>query len=269
MIRASHPGPSIAITAMIVLLAATAQPRGQHLVVFALAALLGEFSIGWSNDAFDADRDAAAGRTDKPIPAGAIGRAAVFVAATGALVVSTVLAFLVTVPTGVIHLVMMAAGWAYNAGLKSTPASALTYAVGFGLIPVFAASTLPGSPLPKAWTAGAAALLGVGAHFVNVLPDLEGDRIGGVRGLPQRVAEWRAGPVTVRLIALALLVAASGLIVFGPGPPYTWPFLAGFGLTAVLALVGAAAPGRVPFLIAIAIAAIDVVLFAASHAALV
>jgi 4-hydroxybenzoate polyprenyltransferase len=254
---------------MIVALAATAEPPGQRLVIFAAAALLGEFSIGWSNDAFDAARDSAAGRTDKPIPAGTIGRSTVMVAAALALTISTVLAFLVSAPTGVIHMIMMAAGWAYNAGLKSTVASGLTYAVGFGLIPAFAASTLPGQPLPQWWTVAAAALLGLGAHFANVLPDLAGDRATGVRGLPQVVAAGPGGPVVVRLAALILLVAASALIVLGPGAPYPWPSLVGLGGAVVLAGVGALARGRGPFLAAIAIAALDVVLFAASRTALV
>jgi 4-hydroxybenzoate polyprenyltransferase len=267
--RTSHPGPSIAITAMIVALAATAQPRGQQLVVFAAAALLGEFSIGWSNDAFDAGRDAAAGRTDKPIPAGAIGRTTVVTTAIAALLASTVLAFMVSALTGVIHLVMMAAGWAYNAGLKATLASGLTYAVGFGLIPAFAASTLPGNPLPQAWTVGAAGLLGLGAHFANVLPDLAGDQVSGVRGLPQRVASGPGGPRAVRLTALVLLLAATVLIVVGAGSEHPWLSALGLGGAIVLAAAGAVAPGRWPFLAAIAIAALDVVMFAAGRSALV
>jgi 4-hydroxybenzoate polyprenyltransferase len=254
---------------MIVALAATATPPGQRLVPFTLAALLGEFSIGWSNDAFDAERDAAVGRIDKPIPAGAIGRTAVLVAAVGALAVSTVLAFAVSPLTGAIHLVMMGAGWAYNAGLKATVASGLTYLVGFGLIPAFAASTLPGHPLPQAWTVGAAGLLGLGAHFANVLPDLAGDHLSGVRGLPQRVAAGPGGPLAVRLTALVLLLAASVLIVVGTGGEPPWLSVLGLGGALVLAVAGAVAPGRWPFLAAIAIAGLDVVMFAAGRSALV
>jgi 4-hydroxybenzoate polyprenyltransferase len=269
LIRTSHPGPSVAITAIIVGLAATAEPPGQHLVLFTLAALLGEFSIGWSNDAFDAVRDAAAGRSDKPVPAGDISRRAVATAAMTALALSVGFAFLVGLTTGVIHVIMMAAGWAYNAGLKSTLASGLTYAIGFGLIPAFSASTLPGAPLPQLWTVGAAALLGLGAHFANVLPDLAGDRISGVRGLPQRVAAGPAGPAVVRVTALLLLLGASALIVLGPGGPYEWWSYLGLTVAAGLALYGAVASGRGPFRAAIAIACLDLVLFAARHSALV
>ncbi|HXL87383.1 MAG TPA: hypothetical protein VN969_00125, partial [Streptosporangiaceae bacterium] len=60
LMRAAHPGPSLAITAMIALLAAEAAQRGSGPALVAPAVLAGQFSIGWSNDAFDADRDAAA-----------------------------------------------------------------------------------------------------------------------------------------------------------------------------------------------------------------
>lgn len=229
--------------------------------MFALATLAGELSIGWSNDALDADRDAAAGRTDKPIVVGAISRGAIMGAAILALAMSVVLCFTISPQTGTINLVMMAAGWLYNGGLKSTLASALMYVTGFGLIPAFAASVLPDHHWPQPWTVAAAALLGLGAHFANVLPDLAGDHASGVGGLPQRIAASRGGPTAVRLIALALLVTASALIVLAPGGPYPWPALAGLAAASVLAVVGAGTTGRLPFLCAVCIAILDVLLF--------
>ena len=81
LIIASHPGPSLAITAMATLLAAEAAPHGIGPVLTAPAMLAGQLSVGWSNDACDARRDAAAGRTDKPIATGAISVRAVWIAA--------------------------------------------------------------------------------------------------------------------------------------------------------------------------------------------
>ncbi|NED56002.1 hypothetical protein G3I24_34620, partial [Micromonospora aurantiaca] len=57
----------------------------------------------------------------------------------------------------------------YNRPLKSTPVSVLPYAVSFGALPAFVVLALPGSPVPPAWLVAAAALLGAGAHFANVL----------------------------------------------------------------------------------------------------
>jgi 4-hydroxybenzoate polyprenyltransferase len=261
LVRTCHLGPSLAITGMITLLVARAAPHGTGPVAVPFGVLAGELSIGWSNDVFDAGRDAAAGRTDKPIAAGQISSRAVIAAAGTALLVSVLLCFAVSVTTGVVNLVMMAAGWAYNAGLKSTLASGALYAVGFGLIPEFAASTLPGSPPARPWALAVAALLGLGAHFANVLPDLAGDRAAGVRGLPQQVAE-AGGPAMVRAVALALLLGASAMIALAPGGGQRWAALAGFTAAAVLAGAGARAGGRGPFLAAIAIAVIDTALFA-------
>lgn len=261
LIRAGHPGPSLAITALIALLAAEAAPHGPGPVLLVPAVLAGQLSIGWSNDVFDADRDAIAGRADKPIAVGAVSRRAVGIAASVALVVSVLASFAIGEAAGILNAVMMAAGWVYNAGLKSTLASGLMYIVGFGLIPAFAASTLPGQPMARPWVTAAAAAVGLGAHFANVLPDLAGDEAAGVNGLPQRVAA-RNGPVPVRLAALALLLLASVLLVLASGPSHRWVAVSGLGAAAVLGAIGVRASGRLPFLAAIGIAAIDVALFA-------
>lgn len=242
------------------LTAKTGVPGGR-LTLVAIVAFAGELSIGWYNDVCDAERDAAAGRTDKPVAMGTVSRRAVAVAGVAALLVSLVLGFLVRPATGLVNLVMMAAGWAYNAGVKSTLASGLAFVVGFGLIPVFAASVDGG--WPSAWTVAAAATLGVGAHFANVLPDLHADRVTGVRGLPQRIAALPRGDVLIRVIALVLLVAASAMITLAPGRTHGWPAVSGFALAVLLALVAAVARGRGPFIAALGIAALDVVLFVA------
>jgi 4-hydroxybenzoate polyprenyltransferase len=233
------------------------------------AVLAGQLSVGWSNDAFDADRDAAAGRTDKPIVTGGIGRRPVVIAAGVALVVSIALSLAIGLLTTAVNVVMIAAAWAYNAGLKSTPASVLMYIAGFGPIPALAASTLPGHPAPQAWTVVVASLLGVGAHFANVLPDLAADRISGVRGLPQLIAARRGGETAVRAIALVLLLAATVMMVLAPPGPPRWPALLGLAVAVALAVVGARGSGRVPFLAAMGIAFVDVVLFVTAGAALV
>jgi 4-hydroxybenzoate polyprenyltransferase len=234
----------------------------------AAAVLAGQFSIGWSNDVFDAPRDTAAGRTDKPIASGAISARSVAVAAGMAVVAGLVGGFLIGPVAGLAHVSMVLAGWAYNAGLKSHVTSGLMYVLGFGPIPVVAAATLPGQPLPRPWTVAAAALLGLGGHFANVLPDLAGDAAGGVRGLPQRVATV-GGPGAVRLVALLLLLTASVVIVLAPGLPPPWYAGAGLAVAAGLAVFGARAGGRWPFLAAIAIALLDAVLFVTSGAALI
>jgi 4-hydroxybenzoate polyprenyltransferase len=218
--------------------------------------LFGQLSIGWSNDALDATRDAAAGRTDKPVATGAISVRAVWIAAFAALLAALAMALAIGVLTAMILAVIVGAGWAYNLGLKSTLASGLMYVLGFGPIPAYAASTLPGHPVPTWFATVVAALVGLGGHFANVLPDLAVDRATGVNGLPQQVdARWGAG--AVRAIALVLLLSASALLLLVSSR--RWVALAGLGAAVLLTVIGARGNGRVAFRATFGIGAVDVV----------
>ena len=260
LIIAGHPGPSLAITALVAMLAAQAAPHGIGPALTGPAMLAGQLSVGWSNDASDAARDAAAGRTDKPVALGAISVRAVWIAAVTALLAALAMALAISVYTAVLLAVIVGAAWAYNLGLKSHLSSGLMYILGFGPIPAYAVSTLPGHPVPIWYATVAAALLGLGGHFANVLPDLDADRAAGVDGLPQHVAaRWGAG--AVRAFALVLLLSASLLLVLASSR--RWVALAGLGVAAVLAVLGALGKGRVPFMAAFGIAAVDVVVLAA------
>jgi 4-hydroxybenzoate polyprenyltransferase len=222
--------------------------------------LFGNLSIGWSNDALDAPRDAAAGRTDKPIATGDISVRAVWIAAFAGLLAALAMALAIGVVTAIILALIVGAGWAYNFGLKSTLASGLTYVIMLGPIPAYVASTLPGHPLPSWRATAAVVLVGLGAHFANVLPDLAADRANSINGLPQQVAaRWGAG--TVRVIALVLMLSASVLLVLAPSRQ--WVALAGLSAAVLLAVIGARGSGRVPFRVAIGIAAVVVVVLLA------
>jgi len=270
LIIASHPLPCLAVAAMATLLTAEAAPPGfgsERLALVAMAMLAGQLSVGWSNDAIDANRDATAARTDKPTVTGLISVRSLWLGAAGALVVTLALAAAISGVTLVIDAVTLAAAWAYNLGLKATAWSGLTYALAFGLLPAYATSALPGHPLPRLAVTIAAALLGLGAHFANVLPDLADDARSGVRGLPQRVAAG-FGARAARGVALILLLAASVLLLIAASPGRRWVAVVGLCAACVLAVVGALGGGKVPFLAAIAIAGVDVAIFAAGGEAL-
>jgi 4-hydroxybenzoate polyprenyltransferase len=224
------------------------------------AMLFGQLSIGWSNDAVDAPRDAAAGRTDKPVATGAVSVRAVWIAAFAALLAALAMALAIGVVTAMILGVIVGAGWAYNLGLKSTRASGLMYVLGFGPIPAYAASTLPGHPVPTWYATVVAALIGLGGHFTNALPDLAADRATGVNGLAQQVAA-RGGVAAVRAMALVLLLSASVLLLLASSR--RWVALAGLGAAVLLAVIGARGNGRVAFRATFGIAAVDVVVLVA------
>jgi 4-hydroxybenzoate polyprenyltransferase len=154
---------------------------------------------------------------------------------------------------GLVHLVCVSSGWAYNLGAKATPWSWLPYAVAFGGLPVFVSLTDDADRLPPLWLPLAGALLGVGAHFVNVLPDLADDAATGVRGLPHRLgARW--SPV----VAAAVLVTAAVVIVVGAPVDSAVVAVVALVVTAGLAAVALFAHGRAPFRAAIAMALVDV-----------
>jgi 4-hydroxybenzoate polyprenyltransferase len=229
------------------------------------ALLAGQLSIGWSNDSCDAARDAATGRTDKPLTRGDISAGAVWAAAGIAAAAGLAMALVIGPVTAGLYALVVVPGWAYNLGLKSSLASGLMYLLGFGPLSPYAASTLPGQPAPHWQVTVAAGLLGLGAHFANVLPDLAADKAAGVGGLPQRVAA-RWGPGVVRAVALALLLTASVLLLLGA--TRRWVAIPGLVAALLLAVASARGTGHVPFLAALGIAAVDIVLFAAGGEAL-
>jgi 4-hydroxybenzoate polyprenyltransferase len=260
LVIASHPGPSLAITAMATVLAAEAAPHGFGPVLVAPAMLAGQLSVGWSNDACDAARDVAAGRTDKPVARGEVTVASLWVAAVVSVLAALAMSAAISLVTLGINALLIGAGWAYNLGLKSTPWSGVMFLLGFGPLPAYAASTLPGQPTPRFWVCVAAALVGLGAHFANVLPDLAADLRSGVRGLPQLVAA-RGGPGAARAAALVLLLSASALLVAEASPARRWVAVTGLCCSCVLAVACALGNGRTPFRAALAIAGADVAVF--------
>jgi 4-hydroxybenzoate polyprenyltransferase len=267
LLLASHPGPSFAVTLITTLLAGEAGHWHAGLVLVAVAMLAAQFSVGWSNDAVDAVRDTAAGRADKPAARGEISARTLWRAAGCALTLALVLSAVLGPFTLLFGLLAFAAAWGYNLGAKATVWSGAMYLIAFGLLPAFATSTAAGHPLPRLAVTAAAALLGLGAHFANVLPDLVADRDAGIRGLPQRVAA-RWGPGAVRGTALVLLLAASVLLVIAARPGRPAVALAGLCLAVGLGLVGAFGDGRVPFRAAMGIALVDVLILVAGGVAL-
>jgi 4-hydroxybenzoate polyprenyltransferase len=226
-----HPVPTVAVTAMATALAVAAGNRPAVVVLLLVAVLAGQLSIGWSNDLIDAGRDRAAGRSGKPIAAGAIDRWMLVVPLAVVTVAVVPLSLALGWWAGAAHLVGVVFGWLYNLGLKSTPVSPIAYAIAFGALPAVATLARSAPVLPPWWVTAAAALLGVGAHFGNVLPDIDDDRRAGVRGAPQR-----AGCLASAIVAALTVVAAAGLLLLFSGTTTFVVVLLG-GLVVVLGAV--------------------------------
>ncbi|ACU97055.1 UbiA family prenyltransferase [Saccharomonospora viridis] len=265
LVRASHPEPTVAVTAVAMGLAVSLGRDGAGVAAVAVAVLSGQLSIGWLNDAVDAARDSLTGRADKPIATRAISRRTVTAATVVAALVCVPVSLASGVLAGTTHLLAVASGWAYNLGVKSTPFSVVPYALAFGLLPTFVVLGLPGSPPPPWWLPVAGALLGAGAHFANVLPDLADDAVTGVRGLPHRL-----GATGSRMAAGVLLLAAS-VVLAAAAPVAVFvalcvPVLAAVVLTTGF-LAGRRDGSRAPFRAVLVVAVVDVaLLLTAGHA---
>jgi 4-hydroxybenzoate polyprenyltransferase len=227
----------LAVAAVAVLLGVAVGRNVLGVVLVGAAVLTGQLAVGWCNDYLDATRDAAAHRSDKPLAAGAVGRRAVGMAAVVAAVACVPLSLAVGPLPGLLHLVAVAFALAYDLGLKATVVSVVPYLVSFGLLPVFVA--LGPIAHPPWWLPVAGALLGGGAHFANVLPDLADDAAAGVLGLPHRM-----GASASRWAATVLLLAASVVLVVGPSGHLAVRFA--LAVAGVLVLVAGLVIGRRP-----------------------
>lgn len=207
LLRAAHAGPTVAVTGFVLLWGAVGVGLPPGTVVLLVAAVLsGQLAIGWCNDWADAGRDTEAGRLDKPVATGEVTRRQVGAAAVAAVAATVVLSLSLGLLAGLAHLVVVAAGLAYDFGLKSVLASPVPYAVAFGTLPAVAtlAAAEPSRPAPGIMAA--TALLGVAAHLANTVPDAEDDARTGVRGLPQRLGPRRSAVGAGLVLAVAALV---------------------------------------------------------------
>ncbi len=263
LVRTSHPIPCVAVTALSVALAAIAGKPAATCLLVAAAVLAGQLSIGWSNDLIDAPRDRAAGRLDKPLANRPDLAGLVRLALAAAVLLAVLLSLGLGWRAAALHGVTVAGGWAYNLGLKATPWSALAYFVAFAALPAMALAATPDPRGAPAWTMLAAGLVGVAAHFGNVLPDLADDLAAGVLGLPQRLGT--RGSV---LAAISALLLAAAIIDVRVGSRHPVPTALGTAAVLVLALVAlgcALRHRRGAFEATMLAAAVDVVILAVNH----
>jgi 4-hydroxybenzoate polyprenyltransferase len=233
LLKSSHPEPGAAVTVAMTLLAIGVGHRGWSIVGVSAAVAATQLAVGWVNDWLDADRDRIARRWDKPVASGAVSRRTVGIAGLISALAIPVLGLPFGAKATICITLVGIFALLYDWPLKSTPLSVVPYLVAFGLLPAFVVVALPGHPTPPAWLVAAGALLGGGAHFANVLPDLADDAATGVRGLPHRIgAAWS------QIAAAGLLLAATLTLVFGPPGPPSWVGIAAAAAAVVVLPIG-------------------------------
>ena len=206
LLKACHFGPTMTVTITSLLLATNLWWEGPAIVI-AFGVFLGQLLVGFTNDLKDFQDDKKHSRSNKPLISGQITTAqlqrAIKIVAPIAVVVN--IAGPLGVKGGLIYLFGVGMGISYNLYFKSTLLSPLPYAIAFAaLVACIVVATDRNPPL---WLMSGAALLGVAAHFANVLKDLDQDLTSGIKGLPQRL-----GKKYSRIIVSLLLITTTLLL---------------------------------------------------------
>lgn len=216
---ASHPLPALGMTVGVTVAAALTGRSTVEVGLVAATVLSGQLTVGWLNDVVDRHRDKQVGRQDKPVALGWVDPGTVTFSI--AVVVLLVIPLSVSNGTyaGIAHLAAVASAWLYNLWFKRSALSWLPYAVSFGLLPAFLSygglgGGMHGGP-PTIEMTVLAALLGIGVHFLNALPDLVQDNETGVRHLPLRIALKIGAPKLLWISLAWTALAAVGVIVAG------------------------------------------------------
>jgi len=201
LLRASHLGPTLAVTLVSFLLATALWWEGPAYFI-SFGVFLGQLLVGWTNDLNDYQDDLKHNRIRKPLVSGELTKTSLL----RAVKITTPIAVVVNLfgPLGIkggsLYLFGVGMGVAYNFYFKSTVLSPLPYALAFAaFVSSIVIATDQNVPI---WLVLAGALFGVAAHFANVLKDLDQDLTSGIKGLPQQL-----GKKKTRVICGALLIA--------------------------------------------------------------
>jgi 4-hydroxybenzoate polyprenyltransferase len=237
-IRLTHPFPSVLDGIVSGTIAAIAGGAADLTVRIGLAMTLVQLGIGTVNDIVDAPRDAHR-KAGKPIPAGIASPRTASALATALFVAGTGLALWVSAITGLLALVVIAIGLAYDLRLKGTPWSWLPFAVGIPILAVFgwvgATGTLDrlfAILVPVAVIAGGALAIG------NALVDVERDRDAGTSSVAVALGLRNASGLAAALFAIVWALAWGSAAWLG----VDWTvvaLLAIIGLVPVPAAIGA------------------------------
>lgn len=252
LLVAAHFQPTIFVTAVSFLLARELWWEGPAYII-AVGVFFGQLVVGFTNDLNDFADDTKHNRVEKPLVAGSLTetllRKAIWISLAFAVALN--LFGPLGIKGGLIYLFGIGCGVTYNFYLKATPLSPLPYFLAFAALP--ACIVVATDRTPPIWLISAGALLGVAAHFANVIKDLKEDVESGIRGLPQILGEKNSRAVTAFILILTtiiltqviknILTLAIGLVgslflLFG-GKRFVFPAIMLVSLLNVLLLIAA------------------------------
>jgi 4-hydroxybenzoate polyprenyltransferase len=241
-----HPGPSLLVTLVFVAIAGLAGrrvPDATRILQLVGTMLPIQLCIGVVNDVVDLPADAVA-QPYKPLVRRVLGRSTAAWIGVGLGVVGLGVAATINLATLGLGAAALAAGLAYDLGLRRTLLSWVPWWGGMAVLPLAAYASAGAIPSRLLVLVPLSALVAMGLHLANAQPDIDADRLAGMRSLPVvigvRTARW-AGPAALAAAGLVALVLA---VPLGQAGPLLFAGIAVLGCG--LAAVAVARPSR-PF----------------------
>jgi len=205
LLKASHFGPTLLVTAISFGFATYYWWEGPAYVI-AFGVFTGQLVVGWSNDLYDYQDDLSHNRKNKPLVSGQIRKELL----QNWLKWVTPFSFIANlfgplgVKGGLVYMLGILCGVAYNFYFKFSVLSPLPYAIAFAALPSSIAISKDITPPVWMWLGGA--LFGMAAHFINVIKDMKEDQISKIGGLPQRLGSKNSILAAVILIAIGIAI---------------------------------------------------------------
>ena len=203
LLKAAHFGPTLIVTAISFAFATYYWWEGPAYVI-AFGVFTGQLVVGWSNDLYDFDDDLKHQRTKKPLVSGLITKQYLQKWLRFMLPFSFIANLLgpLGIKGGLVYMLGIACGVAYNFYFKFNLLSPLPYAIAFAALPSSVAISKDINP--PLWMLLGGAFFGMAAHFINVIKDMDQDQASGIKGLPQQLGKTKSIVVAAVLIALGI-----------------------------------------------------------------
>ena len=203
LLKASHFGPTLIVTTISFAVATYYWWEGPAYVI-AFGVFTGQLVVGWSNDLYDLEDDLKHQRSKKPLVSGLITKQYLQKWLRFMVPFSFVANLLgpLGIKGGLVYMLGIACGVAYNFYFKFNMLSPLPYAIAFAALPSSVA--ISKDIKPPIWMLLGGALFGMAAHFINVIKDMDQDQSSGIKGLPQQLGKTKSIAVAILLIFLGV-----------------------------------------------------------------
>lgn len=202
--QASHFGPTLIVTTIAFGFGTYYWWEGPaYVIAFTIAT--GQLVVGWSNDLYDYKDDLAHNRVNKPLVSGLITTEYLQKWLRFMVPFSFIANLLgpLGIKGGLVYMLGIGCGVAYNFYFKFSLFSPLPYAIAFAALP--SSIAISKNINPPLWMVTGGALFGMAAHFINVIKDMDQDHASGIQGLPQCLGTKWSVIAAITLIALGVL----------------------------------------------------------------